>query len=222
MDKYINLLSQNLLFKNLGQSEINAALQHLKPKITRHYRGEYICMAGNEVNELYILLEGSVQVIYEDDLGRRVLMAQYAPGDTIMELFVGSDFKLSFFVTLAATDCVLAAISFEQVRNLPLPDKIWNTILKNVWSLSAKKKIMLYRHLLCVSRPGIREKLISYLKEQKDKTGKSDFIIPLNKKELAEYLFINRQAMMKELAAMKKDKIIDFKGLHFTLKTENP
>ena len=222
MDNYINILSRNLLFKDMSESEIETALSYLKPKITHFEKGSYITLAESEIREFYILLEGRVQVVYEDALGRRALMAQYTAGDTMLEIFA-VNLKSNPFATTAVKNTVLASIQFDNMLKLAAYCEIIKSkISGNLYVLASKKKVMLYSHLIHASRPNIREKLISFLQAQKEKTGKSDFIIPFNKKELAEYLFINRQAMMKELAAMKKEKIIDFKGLHFILKTENP
>jgi len=219
MNKYTELFSQNLLFQNLTKSEIKTALSHFKPKITRHKKGSYIVMANNPVNEIYLILDGCVQVIYENSLGRRAIMAQYERGYSIVEIS-GPNFQHSFFSVLAEKNCIIAQISFESIWQISLrPGKLWSKILMNLYLLSVQKQIMNYHHLIHVCQSDIRKKILSYLLEQKNKAVGNEVIIPFSRRELASYLFINRNAMLKELAFMKKEKIIDFEDRRFIIKS---
>ena len=63
-----------------------------------------------------------------------------------------------------------------------------------------------------------REKLLSYFSEQALESGRSDFDIPLDRQQLADYLSVDRSAMSTELGKMKKDGLIEYRKNHFTLK----
>lgn len=62
-----------------------------------------------------------------------------------------------------------------------------------------------------------REKLMSYLSSQAQKSGKSQFEIPFNRQQLADYLSVERSAMSLELSKLKSEGIIDFDKNSFKL-----
>ena len=61
-----------------------------------------------------------------------------------------------------------------------------------------------------ISRGSVREKILAYLSMEALRSGSSTFRIPLRRSEMAEYLCINRSAMTRELASLKKEGIIDY------------
>jgi len=218
MNEYMEAICKNLLFQNMSRSEVESALFHLKPKVKRHEKGSYIVMMGESIKEIHLLLEGCVQIILEDAHGTRSIMSQYLPGDSFMEMLTATNTKTIPASALAVKDSVVASVYYENILKMSVhSEKIWAKILNNLYTLTANKNIILYSHLGHVSRPNIRGKIISYLQEQKDKAGKNEFLIPMSKGDMADYLFINRSAMTRELAAMKKEKLINFEGRKFTL-----
>jgi len=48
----------------------------------------------------------------------------------------------------------------------------------------------------------------------------SEFDIPFDRQQLADYLNVERTALYKELGKMKKEKIIDLKKNHFVIYKE--
>ena len=68
-----------------------------------------------------------------------------------------------------------------------------------------------------ITKRTTREKLLSYLSVQALSQGSSDFAIPFNRQELADYLSVDRSAMSAELAKMRDEGLIRFQKNHFTL-----
>ena len=67
------------------------------------------------------------------------------------------------------------------------------------------------------SPPSIREKLLTYLTRQAERTGSATFQVPMGRTELAEYLCTDRSAMTRELSRMREEGLIDFDKRTFTL-----
>ena len=51
---------------------------------------------------------------------------------------------------------------------------------------------------------------MSYLSAQALRAGKSEFDIPLDRQQLADYLAVERSAMSAELGKMKREGLLDF------------
>lgn len=82
----------------------------------------------------------------------------------------------------------------------------------------AQKNIFLNNKIEHLSKRTIRDKLLSYLKEESRKNNLKEFNISFNRSELADYLFIDRSAMSRELGRMKDDGLIEFNKNRFKLK----
>ena len=72
--------------------------------------------------------------------------------------------------------------------------------------------------LRLMSKRSTREKLISYLSEEAKKHNSSDFNIPFNRQQLADYLSVDRSAMSKELCKMRDEGMLEFRKNQFILK----
>ena len=68
-----------------------------------------------------------------------------------------------------------------------------------------------------LSRKTIRDKLLTYLSEEALKNGKKTFMIPFNRKELAEYLSVDRSALSNEISKLQKEGFITSNKRQFTI-----
>ena len=64
---------------------------------------------------------------------------------------------------------------------------------------------------------GLRDRLLSYLSEQSIIHGSTYFMIPFDRRQLADYLGVDRSAMSNELSKMQKDGLISYKKNKFVL-----
>ena len=71
-----------------------------------------------------------------------------------------------------------------------------------------------FRH---ISQHTLRRKILSFLNEQADLQGASEFTIPFNRQEMADYLGADRSALSAELSRMKKEGLIDYQKNSFRL-----
>ena len=77
----------------------------------------------------------------------------------------------------------------------------------------------LNQKLELLSQRSIREKIILFLELEAKKKGKEggEFLIDLNRNELADYLCVDRSALSRELSKLKMEKIIDYHKNKFKL-----
>ena len=85
----------------------------------------------------------------------------------------------------------------------------------------ARKNVFLTDRIEHLSQRTLKEKLLSYLKEQALEAGRSSFTISFDRAGMADYLAADRSALSAMLGKLKKEGIIDFHKNSFTLlKTE--
>jgi CRP-like cAMP-binding protein len=84
------------------------------------------------------------------------------------------------------------------------------TLIQNMLRIVSEKAIMLNKKVEYLTIAGVRERLSRFLMEQYKKAGTYTFTIPLNRKELAEFLNVTRPSLSREMCRMREEGIIDF------------
>ena len=87
-------------------------------------------------------------------------------------------------------------------------------VVQNLMELMAGKVINLTEKVDILSQRPTRNKLLSYFKGLSAKTNSQTFTMPFSLLALANYLCVDRSAMMRELGRMRADGLIDSKGQH--------
>ena len=167
-------------------------------------------------NQLYILLDGEAQLLTYDKEGNKKILYCYKKNDLFgealfkiyidRELFVLAKKKCSvlFFpydtIETCNKDCIF---HIELLRNLP--DLILNGIAEQNF------------RILLLSYKNIRDKLLTYFQNISKETGSKTIEIPFSLTDLADYLMIERTAMMRELKRLKDEKIIKKSANKITL-----
>jgi CRP-like cAMP-binding protein len=93
-------------------------------------------------------------------------------------------------------------------------------LIQNMLKIVTKKGIQLNRKIDYLSIKGIRRKIATYLLEQVHQTGDLYFTIPLNRKELAEFLNVSRPSLSREMIKMQEEGLIDFYRASFKILNE--
>ena len=88
---------------------------------------------------------------------------------------------------------------------------------RNLLSVSMRKNLILSGRIFHTSARTIRGKLLSYLNAVSLRTHSSEFDIPFDRQQLADYLNTDRTALSKELSRMQADGILTYRKNHFHL-----
>ena len=82
---------------------------------------------------------------------------------------------------------------------------------------TAEKNLKLSRRIFHTSSKSIRGRLISYFSQQVRQNGSYQFTIPFNRKQLADYLGVDRSALSNELSKMQKEGILSYEKNTFRM-----
>ena len=84
-------------------------------------------------------------------------------------------------------------------------------------------RVLAVKNLLCqqkievTSQRTTREKLLSYLSAQALRAGSSEFDIPLDRQQLADFLGVERSAMSATLGKLREEGVLEVRKNHFHL-----
>jgi len=220
MDKnHLRILKKVKLFEGLSETGIEEALSCLGKKTAKYKKGDTIIIEGEPVKDIGIVLSGSVQILKDDFDGARAIISQLYPSEIFAEALACAQVQKSPVTAQAAADCEIVFIPFMKVSNVcSNACGFHSKIIMNMLKILASKNMLLNNKIEHTSKRTTREKLLSYFAELSAKESSKKFTLPFSKTQLADYLFVDRSAMMRELAKMKKEKAIDFSGSRFELK----
>ncbi len=172
----------------------------------RYPRGAYILHTGQEVRALALLVRGTAHIQKEDFWGNRSLLASLAAGDIFAEAYAMPGSGTMRNDVVAVEDCTVLRMDVERVLSRCTNSCAFHARLtENLFTLLAEKNRGLAQKLDYISQRSTRQKLLAYLSEQAQRTGRAEFTIPFNRQQLADFLSVERSAMSAELSRMQAE-----------------
>ena len=211
-------LSQCTLFTGIDESRLPSLLDCLKAVTRKYGKDDFIFSAGGKASAIGIVLSGAVRILQEDFWGNRAILAHMGPGEIFGEAFACAGHgTLSVSVAASETSEIMTLAYPGIVTPCQSACEFHTMLVMNMMRTLAGKNIQLTRKLEHLSRRTIRQKLLSFLSAQAALARKSTVEIPFNKKELAEYLCVDRSALSRELGAMRDEGLIRYDRKNFEL-----
>ena len=208
------------LFQGLDREEINEVLQKFHGLIKHFPKSDYIYLAGDCVENLCVVLEGTVQMIKEDIWGEKSIIANLGAGSVFAENFLGQlgdRSSVSYFV--ASDSEVLMLPLGRTLFDSDTSSKASQRLMCNIVSILADNNTRLIEKTEILCKKTLRSKILAYLEQEARNHGCRRFTIPFNRTDLANYLDADRSALTRELARIKEDGLVDFTKNNFELLT---
>lgn len=213
----LEFLKKLPIFFDLNDKEITSILTFFNCFEKYFQKNEFIFEIDKKIDKIGIIILGEINIIKEDFWGNRNILNKFKSGEIFGEVFALSKSSSNIMVE-ASQDC---KILFLDLKNFSInSEKNSEEIIKfltNIFKISLKKNILFTEKLEHISKKSVREKIISYLSTEAQKNKTNSFLIKFDRQELADYLFVERSALSRELSSMKKEGLIDYKKNHFTL-----
>ena len=197
------VIYMNTLFNNIDEKEKEKILKTLEIKPIRYSKNEII-ITDNDYS-IGVLLKGEAYVEKYDYDGNRSILEQLFENSLFSKRFYQLRKDISIVST---TECEVLLLDYDSIMN-----KIKNKVfINNFLSLYYQKIIDKNIRLEILSKRTIRDKLLSYFLLLAKDSPKQIINLPFTYTDLADYLFVDRSAMMREIKKMKDSGIIKTKG----------
>ena len=215
----IDALKKCPLFKGVPEYSITPMMGCLRARERFYGKNEYIYHTGDAINEIGIVLSGNIQIINEDAWGSVTILAELTEGMLFGEAFVlGGVEKIPLSVLASEKSTVLFIDKNRTITPCPAACGFHFDIAGNMIKILAQKNIFLTGRAEHLSKRYTKEKVLSYLSSVSVKTGSRTFTIPFDRRQLADYLAVDRSALSSVLGKLRDEGLIDFNKNSFTLK----
>ena len=192
------------LFNNLPVNIKNEIPKRLDIKLYEINENTVVLEQGNACCNLYVLLEGTLEVNIIDANANEVLIEYIeAPRAFATPHLFKKDNRLPATFKATERSVLLTATkdsTFELISKYP-------DILKNFLCVSGNCNVCTTMRLDVLSRKTIRERILVYLMKRLDK-GTSTIKLTHTITQLAEYINVTRPALSTEFNKMEKEGII--------------
>ena len=218
MEKYIPILKRTQLFSGVGEEEIGAMLNCLQAKLCTYKKGEYVLRQGEHLDKILVLVGGKLHIQRDDYWGNRSIINMVSIGEMFGEAYVAPESGTLMNDVLAVENS--AVIFFDIKRIITVCSaacRFHSMVVQNLFFAISDKNRKLVQKLTFMTKRTTREKLIAYLSEESKRQNSSEFSIPFNRQQLADYLSVDRSAMSNELCKIRDEGLIEFEKNYFKL-----
>lgn len=218
LEKYYNQIKNSPIFYGMNDDELKGLLECFNARIRRFEKEEMIIRQGDLITNIYLILDGEVNIEKDSYWGRRIIISRLGKNDNLALSFVGSQNVESSVDAITTKDTLVLILSYEKCtsmcQNACTRHKV---LINNLFQILSKENIELLQKIENVSQKTIRDKLLTYLSNEAQKQHSNSFEIYFNRQELADYLNVDRSAMSFELSKLQKEGLIKYNKNNFEL-----
>jgi CRP-like cAMP-binding protein len=212
------VLKKSGLFRNLTEDEMNEALRSLSIIKRGYKKGSFILNAGDTTGTVGMVLFGSVTIENNDIWGNRTVLSRAGAGEVFAEAYALLENE-PLVVDVSANDpATVAFIDLSELWRGTNGSSGWRSkLLYNLLIIAMQKNRLLSERSFHTSPKSARGRIMAFLSSVSLRKGSSEFTIPFDRQEMADYLNLDRTALSKELGRMRNEGLIEFHKNRFKL-----
>lgn len=227
------LLQKHPLFKGIDAGGLNQLSNCFSFRFANFYKDEYLVLEGDPVTCVGLILSGTVLMEKSDLQGNNFFLTEIRKNELFGDAFIGSNIQSSTVNYRAMTDCHVLLFQYRDPRTFCRRNCRCHLVFsENLMYLLALKARTFLAKVEILSTRSLRGRILRFLhiveeypdiiglrgdRRQEKKLKKNQVFVPLTHTELAEYLGVNRSALVRELGRMKQENLLTWDKHVYTL-----
>lgn len=213
------LPENNILFKGIDTENCHRMITCFHADVRKFRAGSCIADFSTFSDKIGIILSGSASMIRYDINGIRTIAETLGEQGIFGEFFTFAGVHRNAIELVADTECEIMFLHREEIlKRCENACRCHSMVVENLLMLMSERSIALTERIEVLSQRSIEEKLISFLQITEDNTpeGKEP-VIPFSTTALSDYLCVNRSALQREIAKLKKNGTLTISKRRFRL-----
>lgn len=174
--------------------------------VTREYRkGEIITICSPDDDTIGIIKSGIAYLLTTNSNEQRRIIDYYEKDNAFGKHFLPNTEEKLFYV-IAKTKCTVDFIRYEKLITRCEKNCAKHIIVLNHIIMSTAKKSLI--HIDILGQRTLKSKLMSFFEYLKAENMSNTFTLPLPFSDLADYLGVDRSALMREIKKLNDGKIV--------------
>ena len=214
----VNKVRNTTIFHGMSEKEIADALEGLNAVTKKYKKGTTILHAGSVTKRMGLVLEGGVTIENNDVWGNRTILSHVGKNQFFAETYGLLANEPMLVDVVANEDCRILFLTIGSLHRGSRTPESWTTkIMRNLLTISTHKNLTLSGRSFHTAPKTIRGRVMAYLNSNAIQKNRTEFDIPFDRQQMADYLNVERTALSKELGKMKTAGLIDYRKQRFTL-----
>ena len=210
------------LFEGVAQSDCERLLLSMKINEKTFSKGEMVYRFSSANTDIGILKSGRAKIVKCDKFGNESSLEFLGEGGLFGSVLAFSHSDGEYITVIAQTDLKVDFIPRAEImKSCDQGCDGRHRVILNVLNLINKKTADLSERVEILSNKTIRDRLLCYFVNLATKANSNEVVLPLSLTLLAEYLAVDRSAMMRELKRLKEDKTLQNVGKKYVLTHKN-
>ena len=203
-------LTNETVYAESHSKEVSSLLPEcMKPTVRTYRRNDVIMRFSEENNSIGFVTSGMVYLNSINSDGQKNIIDYYEKNE-IFGKRLSPDGSFNGYYVTAKTKCEITFVPYEKLitccencceRHIRLIDYLINVSIKKSQT-----------HIDILSQRTIRNKLIYFFRYLSEKKDMRHITIPLSLSDLADYLSVDRSAMMREIKKLNDEGYIKSNG----------
>lgn len=219
--RYIECFRESGLFEGISEDKYKNVLSCLDAKIADYNTGNSLVTEGDTNYLAGIVLSGGLEEFIYDENSTPVIIRRLAPGDIFgAELACSRSLASQFSLEATENSSVLLLDfgSLMSTNTLTCPCRM--QVTANLLQELASQVNLFNVKVRILSQKKLRDKIKVFLQTQKmDENGIIE--LPFTRNKMAEFLYVDRSALSRELSRMRDENIILVNGMQITMVDKN-
>lgn len=186
-------------------------------KIKKFIKGDTITTYIEKRNQLCIVLSGEVNLIRYDINGNKTIISHFVDNDIFGEIFYPANTNNELFALAHKNSEILFFTYDTLLTKCKRNCDFHKTLTSNLSELFLNNIIELNLRIELLTKRSTRSKLLSYFDILSKGSLQKTFNLPFSYTDLADFLSVDRSAMMREFKLLVDDGIIKRTGNKITL-----
>ncbi len=198
---------QNLKQKKMEDLHLEVMSNCVNVKKKNFKAGEYILSFGLRQKMLGLVTKGNADIIRIDINGNVSVIKKLTVGHIFNDAF--SCFSNDSTFVISKTDTEIYFIDYSPIfKDCPINCKYHNQMVNMIINLMTENSILLNEKIEILSHQKMRDRILAFLSMGIGDEMTNTYTIPFSLSELADFLCVDRSALMRELKHMEEENII--------------
>ena len=205
------------IFNQIEAQDLEKMLNCFQAYTKTFQTDELIMRYSHQDSTIGIILSGQAQLVKYDFDGYRSIIEHQDVNSVFTELFV-RPLQNEEFEVIASQQVTALFFDYSHLIKRCTKACTYHSILThNMLQLLSENSTYLHMRIDILSQRTLRGKLLSYFNILSQQNHSCSFTLPFPLYSLADYLFVDRSAMLREMKKLREEGLIHSRGRHITL-----
>ena len=213
----MNPASTCLIFDHISPGSLQEMMHCFRAARNTFSPGDSILRYTNYNETIGVVLSGEAHLVKYDYDGYKNIIAHLGENSVFGSLLI-RPFAAEAFEVIALSDCQVLFFDYAHlIKRCEKACAHHSILTNNMLQILSRQSQYLHMRIDVLSQRTTRGKLLAYFQILSRQQQSACITLPFPLYSLADYLFVDRSAMFREIKKLKEDGIITSKGKSITL-----